>query len=138
MVAGTRSTRMMVASTSSATIMPTPISLMNVTPEAENAPTTMISSRARLVIRPPVRREAVPGGQLAEHPGPPDRGERHEHERDAEGQPPPGVQGSSPCLEHPRLPLTVDNLSKRRKLNTSVTSHTAFTDVKRDNGRQRR
>ena len=22
------------------------------------------------------------------------------HERDAEGQPPPGVQGSSPCLEH--------------------------------------
>jgi hypothetical protein len=46
---------MMVASTSSATIMPTPISLMNVMPEAENAPTTVISSRARLVIRPPVR-----------------------------------------------------------------------------------
>ena len=55
MVAGTSSTRMMVASTSSVTIMPTPISLMNVMPEAENAPTTMISSRARLVIRPPVR-----------------------------------------------------------------------------------
>ena len=53
MVAGTSSTRMTVASTSSATIMPTPISLMNVMPEAENAPTTMISSRARLVIRPP-------------------------------------------------------------------------------------
>ena len=35
--------------------MPTPISLMNVMPDAENAPTTMISSRARLVITPPVR-----------------------------------------------------------------------------------
>ncbi len=55
MVAGTSSTRMMVASTSSATIMPTPISLMNVMPDAENAPTTMIRSRPRLVIRPPVR-----------------------------------------------------------------------------------
>ena len=33
---------------------------------------------------------------------------------------------------------SVDNLSKRRKLITSVTSHTAFTDVKRDNGRQSR
>ena len=44
MVAGTSSTRTTVASTSSATIMPTPISLMNVMPDAENAPTTMISS----------------------------------------------------------------------------------------------
>jgi len=79
-----------------------------------------------------------PEDSLPNTPVPPDRGERHEHERDAEGQPPPGVQGSSPCLEHPRLPLTVDNLSKRRKLITSVTSHTAFTDVKRDNCRQSR
>ena len=45
----------MVASTTSATIMPTPISLMNVIPDAENAPTTMTSKNARLVMRPPVR-----------------------------------------------------------------------------------
>ena len=38
-----------------ATIMPTPSSLMNVMPDAENEPTTMISSPARLVITPPVR-----------------------------------------------------------------------------------
>jgi hypothetical protein len=38
-----------------ATIMDTPISLMIVMLEAENAPTTMISSRAALVITPPVR-----------------------------------------------------------------------------------
>src|SRR6185437_16735018 len=55
MVAGTSRIRTTVASRISAVIMPTPISLMNVMPEAENAPTTMISSRARLVIRPPVR-----------------------------------------------------------------------------------
>ncbi len=55
MVAGTSSTRTIVASTIRATIMPTPISLMNVMPEAENAPTTMTSSRAALVITPPVR-----------------------------------------------------------------------------------
>ncbi len=55
MVAGTSSTRTMVASTISATIMPTPSSLMNVMPDAENAPTTMTSISARLVIRPPVR-----------------------------------------------------------------------------------
>ena len=55
MVAGTSSTRTMVASTTSAMIMPTPISLMNVIPDAENAPTTITSSSARLVISPPVR-----------------------------------------------------------------------------------
>jgi hypothetical protein len=38
----------MVASTMSATIMPTPISLMNVMPEAENAPMTTASSSAAL------------------------------------------------------------------------------------------
>jgi hypothetical protein len=53
--AGTSSTRTIVTSTTSATIIPAPSSLMNVTPEAENAPTTMTSSRARLVISPPVR-----------------------------------------------------------------------------------
>ena len=53
--AGTSSTRTMVASTISATIIPTPISLMNMIPDAENAPITMISSSARLVISPPVR-----------------------------------------------------------------------------------
>ncbi len=54
-MAGTSMTRTMVASTMSATIMPTPISLMNVMPDAENAPTTMTSSSAALVITPPVR-----------------------------------------------------------------------------------
>jgi hypothetical protein len=55
MVAGTSRIRTIVASTISATIMPTPISLMNVMPEAENAPMTMTSSSAALVITPPVR-----------------------------------------------------------------------------------
>ena len=54
-MAGTSSTRTMVASTISATIMPTPISLMNVMPDAENAPITITSSSAALVITPPVR-----------------------------------------------------------------------------------
>ena len=55
MVAGTSRIRTTVASTISATIMPTPISLMNVIPEVENAPITMTSSSAALVITPPVR-----------------------------------------------------------------------------------
>ena len=55
MVAGTSSTRMIVASTTRAMIMPTPSSLMNVMPDAENAPTTITSSSARLVMMPPVR-----------------------------------------------------------------------------------
>ncbi len=54
-VAGTSMTRTIDASTMSATIMPTPISLMNVMPEAENAPITITSSSAALVITPPVR-----------------------------------------------------------------------------------
>ena len=45
----------MVASTTRATIMPTPSSLIKVIPDAENAPTTITSKNARLVIRPPVR-----------------------------------------------------------------------------------
>ena len=55
MVAGTSRIRTIVASTISATIMPTPSSLMNVIPDAENAPTTMTSISARLVISRPVR-----------------------------------------------------------------------------------
>jgi hypothetical protein len=55
MVAGTSSTRTTAASTMIATIMPTPSSLRNVMLAAENSPTTMISSNARLVIMPPVR-----------------------------------------------------------------------------------
>jgi len=55
MVAGTSRTRMIVASTTRAMIMPTPISLMNVMPDAENAPTTITRSSARLVMIPPVR-----------------------------------------------------------------------------------
>jgi hypothetical protein len=54
-VAGTSRIRTTVASTSSATIMPTPSSLMKLIPEAENRPTTMMSSSARLVMSPPVR-----------------------------------------------------------------------------------
>jgi len=54
-VAGTSSTRTIVASTISATIIPTPISLMNVMPEAVKAPTTITSNSAALVITPPVR-----------------------------------------------------------------------------------
>ncbi len=55
MAAGNEHTGTVVAFTASATIMPTPSSLMVVTPEMENVPTTMISNSAALVITPPGR-----------------------------------------------------------------------------------
>ncbi len=54
-MAGTRSARTIVASTAIAMTIPTPVILMNVIPEVENAPMTTISSSAALVITPPVR-----------------------------------------------------------------------------------
>src|ERR1035441_5035142 len=55
MVAGTSSIRTRVASRMRATIMPTPIILMNVMLDRENAPITITSSSAALVMTPPVR-----------------------------------------------------------------------------------
>jgi hypothetical protein len=55
MVAGTSSTRTTVASSRIAMIMPTPIILMKLTPEVENAPITTASSSAALVMIAPVR-----------------------------------------------------------------------------------
>ena len=55
MVAGTNSARTTVASTTTATIIPTPVSLTNVIPDVENAATTTSSSSAALVMMPPVR-----------------------------------------------------------------------------------
>ena len=52
MVAGTKTTRIIDASTTSATIIPTPISLVNDTLESENGPTTMTSNAAALVMMP--------------------------------------------------------------------------------------
>src|SRR5215469_1807649 len=54
-VAGTSMTRTIDASTTRATIMPTPSNLMKVIPDAENAPITMTRSSAALVIMLPVR-----------------------------------------------------------------------------------
>ena len=54
-VAGTSRARTTVASTSSATSMPTPIILMNTIPEVAKAPMTTASSRAALVMIRPVR-----------------------------------------------------------------------------------
>ena len=55
MVAGTSSIRTTVASTTIAMIIATPIILMNVMPDSENAPITTSISSAALVMMPPVR-----------------------------------------------------------------------------------
>jgi hypothetical protein len=55
MLAGTSSARTTVASTTIAIAIATPISLMNVMPDSENAPMTTTSSSAAVVIMAPVR-----------------------------------------------------------------------------------
>jgi hypothetical protein len=55
MLAGTSNARTTVASTTIAIAIATPMSLMKVIPDSENAPITTTSSSAAVVMMPPVR-----------------------------------------------------------------------------------